>query len=757
MNLKRLGMIVILAILIAAVTMGVSAAPARDGDSAPASIGINPNGPEVEPNDDFDTASAIAFGAKRGGTIDRPGDVDFFVFQADPFDIMRIDWRPWGSPIKGVLTLYDENRVVLEEVSCAGNGICLERTLMPPGGELGRSSTFYLKVASADGRGGPAYTYYFTFDFAGMADENEPNDSMATATPLVFGEEKIFAGWPEGDVDYFQFSAVAGEELRISWRNEGGYNFQWRLVDANNVTIAEGDGYGYAFIPASGQYYLEAIPLTTRYHGVTVSRLGMPEPNDTPAQALPIVPGDDTIYGVFRPCDDVDYFKFIAQPGDDYLIEGGMHVQVLDEDLNVIIDSDKWSNSFIAQEADLYYLRLANKDESCEEWTDYYLGFSKQSTPEPNDSVEQAYPIAYDQTVTGNVSPSDTSDYFSFNGRAGDDLLIEKPHSYQVRVILLDAQQNVLGSTNGGSWESFRITLPNTAAYYLQAVYADWWGYARGYEIKVNQIAWPIYFSLNKSGTLQGVHFTAGDVLRYSSDTGRIEMVVDMSDLGLSGNLTSLGMFRWCQGETGTMFFGFGGTFSRAGLGTVTSQDLVRFEPTSLGANTAGTLSVGFDGSDVGLTGTSERLDAAGGDECPSLFLSTMGRAQVPFDLGSLIAADEDVLRFYGVYENGLGPDTGGRWDAFFDGSALGLGAADLVGADETYWDSLTGKGYAWFSFDRAVTISGISFAPGDIAQCTPSWVNGEARCLDYHKLFDASEAGLGAYRIDAFEVGQSE
>ena len=71
-------------------------------------------------------------------------------------------------------------------------------------------------------------------------------------------------------------------------------------------------------------------------------------------------------------------------------------------------------------------------------------------------------------------------------------------------------------------------------------------------------------------------------------------------------------------------------------------EDLLAFTPESLGDDTAGTWAFHFDGSDVGLSGSGENVDAVAVDAAGSIDLSTRGALSVP----GLTADDDDVAVF---------------------------------------------------------------------------------------------------------------
>src|SRR5690606_23329996 len=82
-----------------------------------------------------------------------------------------------------------------------------------------------------------------------------------------------------------------------------------------------------------------------------------------------------------------------------------------------------------------------------------------------------------------------------------------------------------------------------------------------------------------------------------------------------------------------------------------------------------------FDGSDVGLSSSSENIDAVSIDAQGRLYLSTTGNFSVPGRSGT----NEDVFVFTA---STLGSSTSGSFSSslYIDGSALGLGGNDIRG-----------------------------------------------------------------------------
>jgi hypothetical protein len=136
---------------------------------------------------------------------------------------------------------------------------------------------------------------------------------------------------------------------------------------------------------------------------------------------------------------------------------------------------------------------------------------------------------------------------------------------------------------------------------------------------------------------------------------------------------------------------------------------VTRFCPTSLGDNTAGTFSWYFDGSDVGLSTTQERIDAFERLQDGRLLISTNGVATVPGPGGTTITAqDEDLLVFTPA---ALGESTSGTWELFFDGSLIpGMATHDIISASV---DPVTGDLY--ISLYKTFNILGVTGDFNDI------------------------------------------
>ncbi len=171
------------------------------------------------------------------------------------------------------------------------------------------------------------------------------------------------------------------------------------------------------------------------------------------------------------------------------------------------------------------------------------------------------------------------------------------------------------------------------------------------------------------------------------------------------------------------------------GLGTVDDSDLIRFSPTSLGANTSGTFARYFDGSDVGLSNSGEDLDAIGFAPDGRLIISTIDTFNVP----GVSGGDEDLIAFT---PNTLGDTTSGSWSLYFDGSDVGLNESASEEINALWIDPLNGRLY--LSTLGNFTVAGLSGNGSDIFTCTPGSLGNVTSCTYASYWFGASNGFSG-------------
>ncbi len=173
-------------------------------------------------------------------------------------------------------------------------------------------------------------------------DEIEPNNTSATATALTGSDIKIRGNiFPNGDLDYFSFSANAGDRVyatvMTSFSASANTDSQLRIFASDGVTeleLDEDDGSLGALsssiagvvIPSAGTYYAQVKHLSATgqlrpYDLYLKVQSGSPtpevEPNDTSGTANPL-PGNRWVSGARNPAaaTEQDWFSFTLNAGD---------------------------------------------------------------------------------------------------------------------------------------------------------------------------------------------------------------------------------------------------------------------------------------------------------------------------------------------------------------------------------------------------------------------------------------------------------
>lgn len=172
-----------------------------------------------------------------------------------------------------------------------------------------------------------------------FVNEQEPNNTFGAATPLG-GSNVVAQGnlMPNGDVDYFSFTAAAGDKVyaatMTSASANGSTDSQMNIVDSDGVTIIEFDDDNGAFgglsssvagatLPNAGTYYVRlnhfsATNQLRPYRLYVQVRSGSPtaetEPNDSvPGQPLP---ASGWVNGSTSGTTDVDIYSLVLNAGD---------------------------------------------------------------------------------------------------------------------------------------------------------------------------------------------------------------------------------------------------------------------------------------------------------------------------------------------------------------------------------------------------------------------------------------------------------
>jgi hypothetical protein len=189
-----------------------------------------------------------------------------------------------------------------------------------------------------------------------------------------------------------------------------------------------------------------------------------------------------------------------------------------------------------------------------------------------------------------------------------------------------------------------------------------------------------ILLSFTAPGTVGGISVDDSDIVIFTATSlgdvtdGSFELFFDGSDVGLTTNGEDIDAIELL--ENGSLLISTVGNLRGTGASGA-DEDILVFTPTSLGSATAGSFSLFFDGSDVGLSGRSEDVDATAFSSDGRILLSTAGN----FATNGVSGADDDVFVFTPF---SLGGNTSGSFASalFFDRSQHGFGGNDVLGID---------------------------------------------------------------------------
>ena len=247
-----------------------------------------------------------------------------------------------------------------------------------------------------------------------------------------------------------------------------------------------------------------------------------------------------------------------------------------------------------------------------------------------------------------------------------------------------------------------------------------------------------LYFSLQFNQTVGGLSTANEDIIAF--DGTAMSLYFDGSDVGLDGY--TLDAFSRIGPNEALMSFAEAATIPGI-AGTVDDSDLVKFTATSLGDNTDGSFSLYFDGSDVGLTVSTEDVDA--------VELLPDGRVLVSltdaFSVDGVSGEDEDVIA---LTQTSLGDTTAGSWAMYFDGSDIGLADSPDEDVDAL---AVASDGAVYLSVVRAFSVAGLSGSDEDVFACIGPTLGDSTSCASFSMFFDGSAFGLTSNDVTAIDL----
>ncbi len=214
-----------------------------------------------------------------------------------------------------------------------------------------------------------------------------------------------------------------------------------------------------------------------------------------------------------------------------------------------------------------------------------------------------------------------------------------------------------------------------------------------------------MYFSIDVTALVGDITVNDEDVVATNGVT--FSMFFDGSDVGIeAAKIDALAV-------TGpnTLLLSFVDPVVVPGIsGTVDDSDIVLFTASSLGETTAGSFSLYFDGSDVGLTTGDEDLDGLDVLADGRLIISTKGIVDVP----GVTGVGQDLLVFT---PSSTGPTTSGTWAMYFNG----IDAELTTSAEAVDAVAVDGSGRLYLSTSGSFAVTGLTGADEDVFIFSPS------------------------------------
>jgi len=219
-----------------------------------------------------------------------------------------------------------------------------------------------------------------------------------------------------------------------------------------------------------------------------------------------------------------------------------------------------------------------------------------------------------------------------------------------------------------------------------------------------------LYVAPTAAGNVSGIAATPQDILAFDLATETWAMHFDGSDLGITKALAAFSQMP----NDDDLLLSFRVNVTLPGVGAVTPWDVVRFVPTSLGNTTAGSFQWYIDGSDVGLTAASEKIDTLDALPDGRVLVSTGGALSAPKQGGgTLKSQDEDLSA---LHATSFGANTVGAWSIYFNPTAIpGVKAEDVAGAAVD-----SNSGVVFVTFDSAFNVDGVSGDAKDVVRFAP-------------------------------------
>ena len=446
----------------AAGTTGQDHSGTGPGALAPAALGApvtpapprpTPLGPtgrtaaEAENNNTIPAANQIGAGDTMTGTISANGDADFYVLNVPRQGELTVTFPNAPAGLDMAFRVLDSNGREVRGWQASrqpGQSFSAWADLKSPG-------SYVIEVRDSYNNASSASPYSMVATFLPTADPAEPNDALAAATGLGWNQTLAANILPLGDADFYKVDAARQGQLTVSFpASPAAIDMAFRVLDATGKEVR-----GWQASPEAGKPYSAWIDIKSPGTYVIEVRdsynnardavpyemfvsldptLDPAEPNDEIASATPLS-FDKSLSASILPMGDADFYKVDAARQGQLTVSFPASPAAIDMAFRVLDATGKevrgWQASPEAgkpysawvdiKSPGTYVIEVRDSYNNARSADPYAIKLALHATSdpaEPNDTAQDATPIAPGERISASILPIGDADYYRFAATA---------------------------------------------------------------------------------------------------------------------------------------------------------------------------------------------------------------------------------------------------------------------------------------------------------------------------------------------------
>jgi uncharacterized repeat protein (TIGR01451 family) len=397
-----------------------------------------------EPNDDFLQAAGIGIAGPFTATLFPTGDLDYYVLPALTGQRVTLDLT--NLPENYDLSLYHPDHTLAAESALGGT--TPEHIVT----EVDQSGGWFVRVSGVV----TSVTAYTLRAHTTFTHTYEPNDTFGQAADIVPGTPITSTIYPDGDEDYYTFSASLDQRIIIDLTNLPA-NYELALYrpdqtlaasssrsgDATETIDILADQSGVWFVRVYGAAFsarllapsaeFDTLPYILRVVVVSVAPDAY-EPNDDFDQATGIVAGV-SITATLYPTGDTDCYTVTVAAGQQIIVDlydlpEDFDLELYRPDQSLEQTSTQLGTAAerivtIAGQSGVWFMRVAGSTPSHREYSlQVTLVTFTPDAYEPNDTAIQATAILTSTVVTATLTPIEDEDWYTFPTTGGQQIVV---------------------------------------------------------------------------------------------------------------------------------------------------------------------------------------------------------------------------------------------------------------------------------------------------------------------------------------------